>query len=302
MKVFISWSGAASRELGVALQEWFPKVLQAVDPFISAKDIDKGANWSSILMTELEDSGFGVVCLAPDNLLSPWLHFEAGTMVKSVQSRVCPVLLGVKKSDVGAPMSQLQLTSIDIADIHLLMISMNKAAREPLTESRLKESVEMWWPELEARIKSISLPNSTSDQSKTNVEPDKPESNSLEFLNELLTRVRDIDDRLSDISRNPVIGSVRVAEEKRASMRQRQNAATFLKELLWKFGFQTIDWRASQSEMRFILEGELPDVLPSELEENLLGVSSLEQTTIRIIARNKRFSFANGSFESSDNL
>lgn len=60
MKVFISWSGTASREVAEALRWWLPKVIQGTNPFVSAKDIDKGANWTSVLSTELADTDFGI--------------------------------------------------------------------------------------------------------------------------------------------------------------------------------------------------------------------------------------------------
>lgn len=92
---------------------------------MSAKDIDKGSNWIVELARELEDSEFGIICLAPDNLLSPWLNYEAGAITKSVNSRVCPILFGVDKGDVKPPMSQLQLTAIEKDEFVLLMGSMN---------------------------------------------------------------------------------------------------------------------------------------------------------------------------------
>lgn len=117
MKVFISWSGARSRAVADALHWWFPMVLQNVVPFVSAKDIDKGSNWTVELARELETTQFGVVCLTRENLNSPWLHYEVGAITKSVASRVCPILFGVSKSDVGSPLNQLQLTDLDQEDI-----------------------------------------------------------------------------------------------------------------------------------------------------------------------------------------
>lgn len=125
MKVFISWSGVASRSLALALADWLPKVIQGLVPFVSAKDIDKGANWGIELARELADADFGIVCLTPDNLASPWLNYEAGAITTSVSSRVCPILLGVDKSEAKPPISQLQMTSIEVGEFVLLMQSIN---------------------------------------------------------------------------------------------------------------------------------------------------------------------------------
>jgi hypothetical protein len=63
MKVFISWSGAKSRVLANTLREWLPNVIQFVDPWMSAEDIDKGIRWSSDVATQLEQARIGLICL-----------------------------------------------------------------------------------------------------------------------------------------------------------------------------------------------------------------------------------------------
>lgn len=104
VKVFVSWSGVPSRALAEALWWWLPNVLQGVKPFVSAKDIDKGVNWIATLTAELETTDFGVVCVNAENIGSPWLNYEAGAIARSVDSRVCPVLHGLDKSDVHPPL------------------------------------------------------------------------------------------------------------------------------------------------------------------------------------------------------
>jgi len=41
MKVFISWSGQRSAAVADALRYWLPKVIQALEPWMSADDIEK---------------------------------------------------------------------------------------------------------------------------------------------------------------------------------------------------------------------------------------------------------------------
>lgn len=218
MKVFVSWSGTASRELALALAAWIPKVIQGVVPFVSSKDIDKGANWTVALANELADSDFGIVCLTPDNLLSPWLNYEAGAITTSVRSRVCPVLLGVAKGDVKAPLSQLQMTSIDVDDFILLMNSVNKAAGSQLETSIVEEAVRVWWSWLEAKVQAIDVP-AVENAAKTSPEPPKPESSTQEMLEEILGRLRRIESAQrrdsSTASRSqPRVGSRHAASER----------------------------------------------------------------------------------------
>jgi hypothetical protein len=89
LKIFISWSGPRSLAVAEAQRDWLPNVFQMVEPWISAGDIDKGAKWRQAITGELEKSDFGLICLTPENLASPWLLFEAGSLAKKEESRVC---------------------------------------------------------------------------------------------------------------------------------------------------------------------------------------------------------------------
>ena len=53
MLVFISWSGKKSKSVANALESWLKKVIQAVEPWISA-DIEKGARWNPELSAKLD--------------------------------------------------------------------------------------------------------------------------------------------------------------------------------------------------------------------------------------------------------
>ena len=45
MKVLISWSGALSHGVALALRTQLPMFIQAVQPWVSSEDIAKGALW-----------------------------------------------------------------------------------------------------------------------------------------------------------------------------------------------------------------------------------------------------------------
>src|SRR5258707_599889 len=42
MRVFLSWSGERSAAVAAAFPEWLPNVIQAVQPWMSASDIEQG--------------------------------------------------------------------------------------------------------------------------------------------------------------------------------------------------------------------------------------------------------------------
>lgn len=202
MKVFISWSGKASRSVAEALRDWLPNVIQGIEPFVSSKDIDKGSNWSSELLRELSDTDFGIICLTQENLLSPWLNYEAGAIMKSITSRAAPVLFGVEKKDVRPPMSQLQMTTITKDDFKDLMTSMNAAMGRPIDAQRLEASVAVWWPSLDEKIRSITQPAvNVGKKQSVSFEPDKPQVDLNDKVDELLQIVDRMERRLRNFDR-----------------------------------------------------------------------------------------------------
>lgn len=196
MRVFISWSGAQSRSYALALSAWLPKVLQGVKCFVSAKDIDKGANWVYELSRELEAADFGIVCLTPINLRSPWLNYEAGAITTSVNSRVCPVLFGgVTKAQVEPPLNQLQLTDFNQVDIAQLVHSMNKVAGGGVPERDVDEIVNTWWAKLELAVSCVEPTDEVATQSK---EPPSPRPDDHELIREVLRIVRRLEQHMDD--------------------------------------------------------------------------------------------------------
>ncbi|MBM7770067.1 hypothetical protein JOD54_000271 [Actinokineospora baliensis] len=155
MKVFISWSGEISRNVAEVLREWIPSVIQAVEPYLSSEDIDKGARWSAGIAAELADCNFGIICATKDNLAAPWLNFEAGALSKFVEtSRVSPFLFGVEPKEVTGPLLQFQATVYEREDMRKLVGSINSACPAPL--KKLDVSFDKWWPELDAKLQEIS--------------------------------------------------------------------------------------------------------------------------------------------------
>ncbi|TQV89535.1 hypothetical protein [Aliikangiella coralliicola] len=57
MKVFISWSGELSKELGEVFRDWLPSVIQSVKPFFTPNDIEKDSRWSKDIAQELGITG-----------------------------------------------------------------------------------------------------------------------------------------------------------------------------------------------------------------------------------------------------
>ncbi len=184
MKVFISWSGEKSQKLAEALKDWLPAVIQAVKPYFTPEDIEKGARWSSEISKELEESRIGIICLTRTNLNASWIMFEAGALAKSIKkSRVIPILFDVEPSELQGPLLQFQATSFNKKDFFKLIKTINSALEENSLEVKVLESVfDKWWSEIEKTVTNI-LENSK------NIEELEPRSD-RELLEEILDITR----------------------------------------------------------------------------------------------------------------
>jgi hypothetical protein len=157
MKIFISWAGEAGNEIGRRIADWLPEVLQSADAFMSARDIDKGAQWCTTLMKELESTDIGIICVTPDRLTSEWLHFEAGALSKKVtESRVLPLLFGVRPSQLIGPLATFQCSTFGREEVNRVVASLNKVSgANQLDPSRLQRAFDRMWPEFETVIADI---------------------------------------------------------------------------------------------------------------------------------------------------
>lgn len=142
--------GARSGAAAEALRAWSPKIINALRPWLSSADIDKGARWSSDIAIRLESAKAGIICLTPANLHADWVLFEAGALSKTIQSTfVCPLLIGLEPSDVKGPLAQFQATRIVKGDVLKLLKTLNSGLGEnALTEDHVAEAFEVWWPKL----------------------------------------------------------------------------------------------------------------------------------------------------------
>src|SRR5438045_2181304 len=128
MKVFISWSGELSRQVAKLLHEWLGNVLQNVEPWLSEADIEKGSVWFGEIGDQLAKTGFGILCLTPENLTAPWLLFEAGALSKGLtKARVCPLLVKVQPTDLRPPLSQFNAALPVKDEMQKLVTAINTA-------------------------------------------------------------------------------------------------------------------------------------------------------------------------------
>jgi len=155
MKVFLSWSGAKSRSVAEALHAWLPQVIQAVDPFLSG-EIDKGIRWSNEIDDALEGTRFGILCLTRENLVSPWILYEAGALSKTKDAFIWTLLVGLTPANVEPPLAKFQHTVAEKADFRRLLYTINRqvehTGERSLKDQALDGIFEALWPQLETQL------------------------------------------------------------------------------------------------------------------------------------------------------
>ena len=206
MKVFISWSGERSKIVANGLKHWLPDVFLGLEVWMSEHDIQAGARWGSELGGELEFSNFGIVCLTPENLESPWLTFEAGALSKAIkESRVAPYRFQLRASDVGPPLSQFQGVEANEEGTLRLIRSINEALGKPLEdEQKIRRVFEHWWPDLKEILAKIP---------RTAIREIRSDRQLLEEILEIVRQsgIRDLNNVLRQILILPRVRRVEVA-------------------------------------------------------------------------------------------
>jgi hypothetical protein len=269
MDVFISWSGERSRAAAEALRGWLPKIINAIKPWLSSADIDKGARWSTDVATRLEAAKAGIICLTPSNLHSDWILFEAGALSKTLQNTyVCPFLIGLEPSDVKPPLAQFQATKAEKKDVLKLLKTLNSALIEnALSENHIDEAFDVWWPKLESQLKALP---SKDSEIKTH-RPDR------ELLEEILALVRNQNRTTHDATEDPSIShamwtAFRTVDPSIHGMTYRENKGMIIGETMGdkklKFAFPT---DASSDEIIEIITTQMRNQL---LKESKGGVDT----------------------------
>lgn len=190
MKVFISWSGERSKSLAHSFRDWLPLVLHYVEPWLSEADIEAGERWAQSVAKELAASNFGIICVTSENITSPWVLFEAGALTKSLEtSRVIPLLLDLEFSDVSGPLAQFQAKKLSRSGVGEIIHSIQKAAEQPIPETRAQQLFEALWPEFEKKLEAIP----DDAPAERHMRPQH------EILEELVASVRSLDSRIRDV-------------------------------------------------------------------------------------------------------
>jgi len=201
MKVFISWSGERSKAVAELLDSWIQCVIQAVDPWMSSKDIDRGALWFSEINDELANTSVGIVCLTKENRNKPWILFETGALAKGLTSaRVCTFLIDLESTDLESPLAQFNHTLPNKAGLYQLVRTINFSTGPLVLKDQVLERVfETYWPQFEEAFHKI-----LEDIPVTEIKDKRKQD---DILLEVLSSVRTLDKRMRSIEGSEIAQS-----------------------------------------------------------------------------------------------
>jgi hypothetical protein len=196
MKVFISWSGDRSKQVAELLDDWIQCVIQAVDPWMSSKDIDRGALWFTEISDQLSNTSVGIVCLTKENKDKPWILFESGALAKGLSSnRVCAFLIDLSPTDLENPLAQFNHTFPTRDSIWELVRTINLTLKEKaLKESILAKVFDTYWSQFETDFKKIIETTPEAENQAKRKDND--------IMLDVLSTVRILDRRLRSIESN----------------------------------------------------------------------------------------------------
>src|SRR5262249_1355032 len=123
--IFISWSGSRAKAIAAELKNFFADVVQ-LPAFFSDNDIPNGEDWFQELRRALNDACLGVVVLTPSNLFAPWLFYEFGAIRALANRKCCPILFGLKQSELPGPLRQAQAVEFNREKMHQLIGQIHK--------------------------------------------------------------------------------------------------------------------------------------------------------------------------------
>lgn len=198
MKVFVSWSGQRSKAVAELLSDWIKCVLQASQPWISTRDIDKGAIWFSEISDQLRETAAGIVCLTQENKNKPWILFETGALAKGLSTnRVCTFLIDLSPSDIEDPLAQFNHTLPEKSSMWGLISSLNSCLENARLDERiLKQVFDTYWPKFELSFAEVVA----ATPQEADVAPRSGDSILAEILSNtrmLASRVRELEARAS---------------------------------------------------------------------------------------------------------
>jgi hypothetical protein len=137
--------------------QWLPGLFGGrITSFVSFADIEKGEGWFERLLTELEKADAALLCLTPENLASPWMHFESGMVSRMGKGRVFTYFLGTEARAIQDPLKQIQVTVATEPDTRRLALKLGTLAN--VAADAIEDKLAAGWAALAAVVREVGPP------------------------------------------------------------------------------------------------------------------------------------------------
>jgi hypothetical protein len=138
-------------------------IVPDVEPFFSP-EIYAGAIWGNVMAEAIRKSRFGILCITRENMLQPWLQFEAGALWRGAAetNAVCPLLLDVSKEELPDTFKVFQAKRFDKKDFKKLCEQLGSETQ--FDPEQLRRNFKSVWPTLESDVQGClsTLPTPTA--------------------------------------------------------------------------------------------------------------------------------------------
>lgn len=157
IEVFISWSGPKSRLVAIEFAKYLRVAVPTCKPWISTHDIPSGSRWSDELSAALSRCVAAVLILTAENIISPWVLFEAGAISRPLSSsKVVPLLVDVDPVHLPAPLAQFQGERLDEDGFIRLCEALRSPGAGARRRAQKQEDARCAWRALAPRLAEIN--------------------------------------------------------------------------------------------------------------------------------------------------
>ncbi|MGJ1007353.1 hypothetical protein [Enterococcus gallinarum] len=166
MDLFLSWSTERSKKLASIFNKWVTKVIPQLDVYYSPDDIQPGERWSDSIKGGLKGNPMGIFFVVEENIVQPWLNFEAGAISNQVgNTNVIPLLHDIDPSRITGPLTQFQAISYNKEDLRRLinLINANITDVRKIEQLILNDIFEKWYPDFEKQYETFKQENPSPD-------------------------------------------------------------------------------------------------------------------------------------------
>ncbi len=158
-RIFISWSGANSKEFAKGLKETLEKRVFSncdFECFVSDQDIASGSDWWDKIKKELRVCKLGIICITKENLRAPWIYFEAGAMVAREVPSI-PLLVSCNTNALlSTPLNGKQAVDFyDQKKFLKMLVDINRVMGYDLTENQLNTLGKEAYAELKKDLEAV---------------------------------------------------------------------------------------------------------------------------------------------------